>query len=88
MIHVWLTKYALTRGIEEADAEICENTSTDMIVFCADPEEPQRKTYIHYEGIDWHRSRESAVQRANNMIRQKVLSAEKQLKRLRGLHFE
>ena len=31
IIHVWITKYALTQGIFEIDATVCTDVSNDMI---------------------------------------------------------
>lgn len=55
---VYITKYALTNGIIEAEAELCNDRG--MIVV-------GRTTYYHGEGKEWHRTREPAVERAQLM---------------------
>ena len=78
-IHVWITKYALTTGIIESDAEHCLNVSEKMI---------QVGSGTYYHGNDWHTSREAAVKRAEEMRNRKIRSIEKSLKQLRELTFD
>lgn len=55
---VWVTRYALTKGIYEADVK----DFGDGIVM-----EPGAYTYLHGEGRDWHRTKDEAVARAEKM---------------------
>lgn len=81
---VWITKYALTEGIMERDVE-------------SDPQFPSMVTLpgnggsfrqsFHGEGKDWHRSRDAAVIRAENMRHDKIRSIKKQIARLERLTF-
>lgn len=81
-MRVWITKYALTTGIIEAEAEECEH---DMIrahenSFCP--------SYYHKEGRDWHRTKESAIAKAEEMRQKKISSLKKQIKKMEDMKFE
>ncbi len=81
---VWITKYALSAGIQERDAEVCEG-QPNMI------EVKGRNVfnqYFHSEGKDWHRSRSDAVARAQQMRRNKIEGLRKQMTKLQQLTFE
>lgn len=79
---VWITKYALTSGIIETEAEECGD---DMVrvhnnTFC--------DSYYHKEGREWHRTKESAVAKAEEMRKKKIASLQKQIKKLENTNFE
>jgi hypothetical protein len=57
--HLWVTKYALTQGITEMDGEICHSISSNM---ASGP-----GLFENYHGDDWHRTRESAVAKSEDM---------------------
>ena len=80
---VWITKYALTKGIFVTEVEPPSGT-TEMVV-----EKPANgfSQYYHGEGREWHRAEFSAVSRANQMRDDKILSLKKQLARLEKLKF-
>lgn len=81
---VWITKYALTQGINEVEAEIC---ATDMIMVKA--RKPRCfNEYYYGEGKEWHRNRESALKRAEEMRTKKLSSLERQIEKLKKLKFE
>jgi hypothetical protein len=84
IIHVWITKYALTQGIFEIDATVCTKINKDMIeeVGAGYP------TMYHREGEEWHRTKESAIKRAEEMKQAKIKSVKKQLNKLENLKFE
>lgn len=78
---VFITKYALTSGIKEIEAE--ETTIPGMI-----KDTGQRFTSMyHTEGKDWHRTIESAVKRAEDMRDRKIASLKKQLGKLENMEF-
>lgn len=83
IIHVWVTKYALSQGIFEADAQHCQSVSERMICIPATGDTLAQ----HYHKPDWHTSREEAVAHARAMRDKKIVSLEKQLKKLRGMEF-
>ena len=77
----WITKYALTTGIFEITAEITEHGSAyDM--------HSSFPTFYHGEGKEWHRTKESAIAKAEEMRRKKIASLKKQIERLEKLYFE
>lgn len=78
---IWITKYALTKGILEVDGEICADTSTEMVKYGG-------YQYVHREGRDWHRTRESAIARAEVMRKTKIAALTKHAQKLRGMRFQ
>ena len=81
-MRVWITKYALTTGIIEAEAEECEH---DMIRVYKDSFYP---SYYHKEGREWHRTKESAIAKAEEMRQKKISSLKKQVKKMEDMKFE
>ena len=79
-IKVFITKYALTDGIIEKDAELCDDNKMIKVM-----EKGCFATYFH--GEDWHRTRESAVKRAEIMRDRAIKSAEKKIAKLKNLQF-
>lgn len=80
---VWITKYALTTGIYEAEVE---DGHRDSIVVTV----PRIWFYVehfHGEGKDWHRTKESAVARAESMRIKKIASLKKSLSAFEKLRF-
>ncbi len=75
---VFITKYALTAGIECREATACTNNA-DLIV--------SDRQYFHGEGREWHRTFEDAVKRAEEMRLAKIESLEKSLAKFRALRF-
>jgi hypothetical protein len=82
-VKVWITKYALSSGIREEEAEICEDVNVEMIrvgkqvTMCSE--------YFH--GEDWHRTREGAVARAEKMREKKIASLKKKIEKLTKASF-
>ena len=76
---VWITKYALTQGIIETEAE---EVSDNMIRV------PGRfAAYFHGEGKDWHKTLESAKDRAEITRYKKIQTLFLQCEKLRKLKF-
>ena len=82
---VWITKYALTKGIREADASVVEE-HPNMIEIKRGSSPGYLGEYFH-KG-EWYDTREAAVKQAENMRKSKVISIEKQLARIKALTFE
>lgn len=80
---VWITKYALTQGIFEIEAERCTNVSDDMI----EQKNIQWQTYYYGEGNEWHLTKEGAIKRAKEMREKKIKSLKKQLNKIEKLDF-
>ena len=79
-IKVFITKYALTEGIIEKDAELCDDNKMIKV-----KEKGCFAAYFH--GEDWHRTRESAVKRAEIMRDRAIKSAENRILKLKNLKF-
>lgn len=86
---VWITKYCLTIGIEEIEAEIC-STNEDMIEKVNNKEISgyQCDEYYHGKNEEWHTTKESAIKKAEEMKLKKINSLKKQLKKLEALKFD
>lgn len=80
---VWITKYALTTGIYEAEVE--ETHCASMVSLRTAP--GSFSQYFHGEGKDWHRTKESAVARAESMRIKKIASLKKSLAAFEKLRF-
>lgn len=77
---IYITKYALTGGIKEADAEdsAVDGGATVRV----------HGTYPQYfYGNDWHTCRELAKSRAEEMRIKKIASLNKQITKLERLKF-
>lgn len=78
---VWITKYALTKGILEMK---CVQSGDTSVREAGDP----FPTYYHGEGNEWHRTKESAIKKAEEMRQKKIDSLKKQIKKLEEMRFE
>ena len=81
---IWNSKYALTEGLIEQEGEEFGEVGSSIIRVGS----PLRKEYLYGEGKEWHRTRESALARAEVMRRAKIASVRKQLARLEALRFD
>ena len=83
MIKVWISKYALTQGIFEIEAEICEGSMTGMVA------DINNRTFglYHGEGREWHKTKEEASKRAEKMRLKKIASLKKQIEKLEKMDF-
>jgi len=79
----WITKYALTKGIFSTMVESCD-ASNKMV---KDISNDEWKCW-YYHGNDWHRTKEAAVKRANEMRNKKLASLKKSIERIKKLEFE
>ena len=79
-MEVWITKYALTKGIfklQVIDVGDGMVRSADNVL-----------EMYHKEGRDWHRAKESAIAKAEKMRQKKITSLEKQIDKIKKLDFE
>lgn len=77
---VWITKYALTSGILEKEAEVC----TDNMISVKDT----GYYTVYFHGNEWHKSRESAIAKAEEMRKKKIASLKKQIEKLEKMEFK
>jgi len=80
---VFITKYALTKGIYQVEARRVVGTIDMLEIPTARGTMSQ---YLH--GLDWHITHESAVMKAEAMRRKKIASLKKQLSKLEEMKFE
>lgn len=80
---VWISKYALTQGVYEIEAEDCFATAPGMITETGS----RYATYFHGEGKDWHRTRDGALLKAERMRAAKIASLRKQISRIEKMAF-
>lgn len=84
---VWITKYALTQGVYEAEViDDCRDTdpSGNMIAV----KEESFTPYYHGKGKEWHETKESAISKAEQMRQKKISSLKKQIEKLEKMKFE
>ena len=77
---VWITKYALTDGIQECEGEAVDSFPNVVAVkggYCT----------AHYHGKDWHKTYEAAVIRAGEMRVSKIAALKKKIAKLETLSF-
>ena len=72
---VYITKYALTRGIIKIDG-VLDSASNSI-----------RVDWTRYHKPDWHMNRSVAVDQAERMRLAKIKSLEKQLAKMKALRF-
>lgn len=80
---VWITKYALTQGIYEAEVE--QSLRSPSMV-----SQKQANSYslcYHGEDQEWHRTEAGAKARANKMVQDKIKSLDKQMAKYRKMVF-
>ena len=80
---VWISKFAFSKGIYELDVEP-SLTSPSMVVCKYANSFPE---YFHGEGKEWHRTRDSAVRKAEEMRTRKIAALKRQLSKLEKLSF-
>lgn len=79
---VWITKYALTKGIFETDVEVCREINPDMVKQTG----IQWPQYFHKP--HWHESWGDAAAQAERMRQAKLKSLKKQIAKLEAMRFE
>ena len=83
MIKVYITKYALTSGIEIVKVNIYSNTPSLVRYNTGGFDQ-----YAHVEGREWHRTAEAAIKRAEEMRVAKIKSLHKSIARIEKLKFD
>jgi len=76
-VSLWVTKYALTQGIQRVDCTIKERYAYST-----------GKYHTQYPPGDWHRTEGDAITRAEEMRTAKLRSLEKQIAKIRALRFK
>lgn len=77
----YVTKYALTAGIQVVEVEDCFHISPKMVSLVG--------TSSHcYHLPEWHRTKEDALAQAEKMRVAKIASLQKAIKKIQALDFE
>ena len=82
-ITAWVTKYALTDGIQKVSGTVRHETSSAMLSYpggCRD-------WPVSVHGNDWHRTPEAALARAEEMRKNKIASLKKSIAKLEAMMF-
>lgn len=79
-MRVWISKYALTYGVQEIDATISERFP-DMI------KETNNGLSI-YHGTEWHLTKEEAIKKAEEMRTKRIESLKNEIAKLEKLRFD
>lgn len=78
---VFITKYALKRGIYEIDAKLDE----DNVDYVYDTN--KSNTIYIYSKPNWHETKEEAIERAEQMKLKKIKSLERQIEKLKNINW-
>ena len=82
-ITAWVTKYALTDGIQKVSGTVRHETSSDMLSYIGSRYD--WRECVH--GNDWHRTPEAALARAEEMRKNKIASLKKSIAKLEAIKF-
>jgi len=83
----YITKHALTVGILDVEAEPFQSSPGTPIMVTWSYRGGWCKGAAHGEGKQWHRTKEEAVARAEQMRLAKIVSLKKSTKKLESLNF-
>ena len=84
-ITVWIARYALTDGIIEATAPSEDVNSRWSFYAKANT---TSKIWCQKDGLDWYRTKESAIARAEEMRSKKIAILQRQIAKLEAMRFE
>jgi hypothetical protein len=76
---LWITKYALTKGIFEDECELSENGHMASSL---------TRPMQHYHGTEFHGTKAKAIEKALDMRASKIVSLRKQIAKLEALEFQ
>lgn len=80
-MNVWITKYALTKGIFEMDVE--SQSEDGKSVYGKAWNQCYRG-----QGVEWCKTKAAAIAKAEKMRRKKIASLKKQIEKLESMKFE
>jgi hypothetical protein len=87
---VWITKYVLTQGILEADGEAATWNKDMCSIAPIKSNNSEFTTYFagFFHKGEWFKTKEEAIQKAEEMRLRKIKSLENQLKKLTLMEFK
>jgi len=88
IITVWITKYALTHGIFAKKVLISETDNNIIEIIKDEPLYSWAQYQYHKEGKEWHRTKEAAIKKAEELRDRKIKSLERQIEKLKNMKFE
>jgi len=77
---VWITKYVLTEGIREKEVKESGRDGVEIV--------GSNGIYCHTEGKEWHKDKESAIKKAEEMRNKEIIKLEKKIQKLKDMKFE
>lgn len=80
-VSVFVTKYALTKGIQTVAVCVLKYHPNTAYM-------PTRSQFFFGEGKEWHRTRESAIAEANRMRDAKIISLQEAIAKLDSTVFK
>ena len=86
MTKVWITKYAISKGIFTVEGDV-SSAAPSMFAAISRESGYSPHLYFHGEGRDWHTTEESAKAWANEMVRKKLLSLRRQITKMEKMKF-
>ena len=85
---VWITKYALTSGIEEIDSDKVSRLSIDDCGYLTFVRSKVGYCMEGYTKNDYKLDKDSAVAKAEEMRQKKIESLKKQIEKLERMRFD
>lgn len=80
---IWVTKYALTQGITEHEADVSDKWPTMATIAATGPGEYTQ----HFHGAEWQKTHEAALARADEMRAHEIKRLERRIGKLRKRTF-
>ena len=84
--HVYITKFALTKGISKATVISFENTNSVRGHVVVHEAKGLNKQAMYF-GNEWYHTKEAAKEQAERMRLKKIESLEKQLSKFKAMNF-
>ena len=82
-ITAWITKYALTSGIQKVSGTVHHDTNNTLLSYPGN-----HRSVIHYVWHKaWHRTPEAALARAEEMRKKKIAGLKKSIAKLEVIKF-
>lgn len=82
-VTAWVTKDAMSVGIIKVSGEVRHDVSSTMFIYRSAGD--RYDTYVH--GKEWHRTKQAALARAEEMRVKKIKALKKRLTELEALKF-
>lgn len=84
---VWITKYALTKGILQKETDdFCLSTDPTGNMICIN--ENGYRQCFHEKGDEWCDDKQSVIAKAEMMRKKKITNLEKQIEKLKNIKFK